>query len=144
MERIVDGYEVSLYFTLSLTDGTRVDGTQPGQPWQMVVGRGELPPGLDRCLLGLAVGERGRFFVAASEAFGEKDESAREVLPRTQFPADVDLIPGMAFGFTLPDGNEVMGQVVAVAEGGVEIDFTHPLAGHDLVFEVDIVAVGRS
>ncbi|MHB8255036.1 MAG: FKBP-type peptidyl-prolyl cis-trans isomerase [Acidiferrobacter sp.] len=144
MERIENGCRVSLYFTLSLTDDTRIDGTEAGEPWEMVVGNGELPPGLDRCLIGLAVGERGQFFVAASDGFGEKNEGAREILPRAEFPADVELIPGMAFGFTLPDGNEAMGQVVAVAESGVEVDFTHPLAGHDLVFNVEIVAIGRA
>lgn len=144
MERIENGCSVSFYFTLSLTDGTRVEGTEIGEPWQVVVGNGELPAGLDHCLLGLAVGERGQFFIAASDGFGEKSEDTREILPRTQFPVDVDLIPGMAFGFTLPDGDEVMGQVVAVAEGGVEVDFAHPLAGHDLVFDVDIVAIGRT
>ncbi len=142
MERVQDGCHVSFHFTLSLADGTRVDGTEAGEPWQIVVGSGELPSGLDRCLLGLAAGEHAQFVVAAAEAFGERSEDASEVFPRAQFPADVDLIPGMAFGFTLPDGNEVMGQVVAVSESGVEVDFTHPLAGHDLVFEVDIVAIG--
>lgn len=144
MDRIQAGSRVSFYFTLSLTDGTRVEGTEPGQPWEVVVGSGELPVGLDRSLLGLGVGERGQFFVAAADGFGEKTEDARELLPRDQFPADVDLIPGMAFGFILPDGNEVMGQVVAVAAGGVEIDFSHPLVGHDLVFDVEIIAVGSS
>ena len=143
MERIQAGARVALRFTLSLADGTCVEGTAPGEaPWEVVVGRGDLPPGLDRCLVGLAVGERGRYFVAAADAYGERDEGAREILPRTDFPVDVDLIPGMAFSFTLPDGREAMGQVMAVTEGGVEVDFTHPLAGHDLVFEVDIVAIG--
>ncbi len=142
MERIENGCTVSLHFTLSLTDGTRIDGTELGQPWQVVVGRGDLVPGLERCLIGLAVGERGQFVISASDGFGEADENARETLPHAQFPTDVDLIPGMAFGFTLPDGSEVMGRIVAVTEGEVEVDFTHPLAGHDLVFDVDVVAIG--
>lgn len=144
MERIENGCEVSLYFTLSLTDGTRIDGTELGQPWQVVIGGGDLAPGLERCLMGLAVGERGQFVIPAADGFGEADENARETLSRAQFPTDVDLIPGMAFGFTMPDGNEVMGRIVAVTEEGALVDFTHPLAGHDLVFDVDIVAIGRT
>lgn len=144
MERIENGCTVSLHFTLSLIDGTRIEGTELGQPWQVVVGRGDLALGLERCLIGLAVGERGQFVIPAADGFGEAEENAREILPRTHFPTDVDLIPGMAFGFTLPDGNEVMGRIVAVTEGGAEVDFTHPLAGHDLVFDVDIVAIGRA
>ncbi len=144
MDRIETGARVRFHFTLSLADGTYVDGTEPdGAPWEVVVGSGDLPAGLDRCLLGLAVGERGQFFVAAADAYGERDDRAREILPRQDFPADVDLISGMAFSFTLPDGQEAMGQVVAVGAGGVEVDFTHPLAGHDLMFDVQIVAIGR-
>lgn len=143
MTRIGLGSRVALRFILSLADGTRVEGTEPHEaPWEVVIGRGDLPEGLERCLVGLAAGERGRFFVAATEAYGEKEGNAREILPRGDFPADVDLIPGMAFSFTLPDGREVMGQVVAVAGTGVEVDFSHPLAGHDLIFDVDVVAVG--
>ncbi|WP_297359893.1 FKBP-type peptidyl-prolyl cis-trans isomerase [Acidiferrobacter sp.] len=143
MERVETGARVALRFTLSLADGTRVEGTAPGEaPWEVVVGGGDLPAGLDRCLIGLAVGERGRYFVAAADAYGKRDDNAREILPRADFPADVDLIPGMAFSFTLPDGREAMGQVMAVTAGAVEVDFTHPLAGQDLIFEVDIVAIG--
>ncbi len=141
MSRIGNGDVVSLYFTLSLLDGAHVDGTQAGEPWQVVVGQGDLPPGLERCLLGLGAGEQGRFVVQAVDAYGERDDEAREILPRAQFPADVPLSPGMAFGFTLPDGEEVMGQVVAVSAAGIEMDFNHPLAGYDLIFEVDIVSV---
>ena len=144
MERIEHGCTVSFHFTLSLTDGTRIDGTELEQPWQVVIGRGDLVPGLERCLIGLAVGERGQFVVPAADGFGEADENAREILDRAQFPTDVDLIPGMAFGFTMPDGSEVMRQIVAMTEGGAEVDFTHPLAGHDLVFDVEIVAIGRA
>lgn len=144
MERIEHGCTVSFHFTLSLTDGTRIDGTELEQPWQVVIGQGDLVPGLERCLIGLAVGERGQFVVPAADGFGEADENAREILDRAQFPTDVNLIPGMAFGFTMPDGSEVMGRIVAVTEGGAEVDFTHPLAGHDLVFDVEIVAIGRA
>lgn len=143
MSRIAPGSHVALRFQLALADGTRVEGTAPDEaPWEVVIGQGELPEGLERCLLGLAAGERGRFFVAAADAYGDREDKAREILPRGDFPTDVDLIPGMAFSFTLPDGHEAMGQVVAVAETGVEVDFSHPLAGHDLIFDVDVVAVG--
>lgn len=143
MERIDNGCQVSLYFTMSLADGTRVDGTEAGQPWSLIVGSGEWPAGFDDCLMGLAVGERGQFVIAAADGFGERDDQSREWLPRAQFPEDVDLIPGMAFGFTLPDGAEVMGQVVTLTAEQVEVDFTHPLAGHDLVLDVEIVAIER-
>ncbi len=141
MSRIENGDVVSLHFTLSLLDGTRVDGTEAGAPWQIVIGQGDIPPGLDQCLVGLAAGDHGRFVVQAADAYGERDANAREILPLAQFPADTPLVPGMAFGFTLPDGHETMGQVVAVSAAGVEMDFNHPLAGYDLVFEVDIVTV---
>lgn len=141
MARVEAGCAVSFHFTLSLTDGTRVEGTEPGQPWRVVMGEGALPDGLERCLLGLGVGDRGRFVVVAADAFGVADDEAREILPRDQFPAGVDLVPGMAYGFSLPNGEEVMGQIMAVSTAGVEVDFTHPLAGYDLVFEVDIVAI---
>jgi FKBP-type peptidyl-prolyl cis-trans isomerase SlpA len=62
-------------------------------------------------------------------------------MPRSDFPIDMSLEPGIVVAFDLPSGDEVPGTVVEVSEHEVQVDFSHPLAGHDLVFEVEILEV---
>ncbi len=60
---------------------------------------------------------------------------------RDEFPPEMGLEPGMVVGFTLPSGEEVAGTVLEVMEHEVTVDFSHPLAGRDLVWEVEILEV---
>ncbi len=138
---ITDGCRVTLHFSLHLRDGTLVDQSHDGEPLTVVIGKGELIAGLERCLLGLRVGERGHFELAASDDYGSRADENIHLIPRNDFPAEFKVEPGMVVGFTLPSGEEVPGMVRTVSDAGVVIDFSHPLAGHDLVFDVEILSV---
>lgn len=141
-EVITPGSEVCLHFRLSLADGTEVDSTYGDDPITVCMGRGELLEGLERRLIGLQAGDRTRFEVPAMDAYGPAVLDAITVLPRTDFPADVALEPGAVIAFTDPQGEEVPGTIVSVGEADVSVDFSHPLAGYDVVFEVEILSVG--
>jgi FKBP-type peptidyl-prolyl cis-trans isomerase SlpA len=135
------GSRVTLHYTLSLKDGTVVDSTAGAEPATFTVSSGELVDVLEARLLGLTAGERCHFELAAGDTGGMPEADCLQRLPRTDFPADLGLEPGQVIGFTLPDGQELPGQVMAVTDDEVTIDFSHPLAGRDLVFDVDILAV---
>lgn len=135
------GSEVQLHFRLSLADGTEIDSTYGDAPVAVRVGAGDLVEGLERRLIGLRAGDRARLEIPALEAYGPVMLDALTPLPRADFPADIALEPGAVIGFTDPQGREVPGTVVSVNESEVMVDFSHPLAGHDVVFEVEIVSV---
>jgi FKBP-type peptidyl-prolyl cis-trans isomerase SlpA len=132
-----------LHYTLALPDGTVVDSTDDGEPAWVLIGCGELVEFLETRLLGLAAGERRHFEIAAEESLGadpSSDES-RQRLPRVDFPPELELFPGQVIGFTTPSGEEVPGWVLEVNDREVVVDFSHPLVGRDLIFDVEIVAV---
>lgn len=136
---IGSGRSVQLRFRLTLADGTLVEETG-SEPLALVIGDGQLAEGLERCLLGLRAGERRRFELAPLAEFGSSGEANLQRLPRDEFrgtPA-----PGAVIGFTTPSGEELPGTVVEVTDAQVVVDFAHPLAGHALVFEVEILEVG--
>ncbi len=142
--QIETGSRVVLHYTLSLAaTGKIAETTRGAPPAQLVVGRSDLLPVFENCLLGLTAGEVRRFEIASRDAYGETDEPEIEVMPRTDFPPDMALAPGLVIGFELPSGQELPGTVVEVSEHEVHVDFSHPLAGHDLVFDVEILEVGR-
>lgn len=138
---IEPGSRVSLHFSLSLADGTPVEASAPHEPWTVTIGSGDLIEALERCLLGLRAGERRRCEIPALDAFGPAHDAAIHTLPRDAFPPELNAEVGQVIGFSTPAGDEIPGHVLSVTETEVTVDFCHPLAGHDLVFEVEILAV---
>lgn len=138
--RIAAGTEVRLHFAILLPEGDEVDSTRRGQPATFVVGDGNLLPGFEQALFGLRAGDDEQLQIAAADAFGERVEANVQRLPRARFPDAQALEEGLIVSFAAPDG-ELPGVVTKLWEETVEVDFNHPLAGRDLVFDVSILDV---
>lgn len=137
---------VSLFFTLSLPDGTVIDSNAGKAPAQCVPGDGNLLPAFDACLCGLQVGAKQQFLVPAAEAFGlRRDENLKRVprdrFPKDRFSQDIELVPGLVISFAAAEGGELPGVIHRLMGDMIEVDFNHPLAGRDILFDVEIVAV---
>ncbi len=130
-----------MQFHLALEDGTEVDSTGNGEPLEFTMGDGTLHEHLESHLLGLRAGDRERFLLGPEEAFGFRDPDNVHAMPRAEFPAEMNLEPGMVIEFDTPSGEAIPGTLTEVGEASVAIDFNHPLAGRNLVFEVEIVSV---
>lgn len=140
-EAVAAGRRVTLRYTLALADGTVLDSTDGELPLTIRIGSGELVAFLEQCLVGLRRGDQRRLEIPAAQTRSSIEEGALQRLPRSDFPADVELTPGQVLGFQLAGGEEIPGQVVAVTDGEVTVDFSHPLAGRNLIFDVEIIAV---
>jgi len=134
------GCEVTLHYTLSLSDGRVVESSRAGAPAVHVMGAGDWLPVLEERLLGLVPGDVRRFEIAAVEVVAPEAPEP-QVLPRDEFPSEMDLQVGTVIGFTLPSGEEIAGTVRETTAHEVTVDFSHPLAGRDLVWEVQIIGV---
>lgn len=132
---------VTLYFSLSLTDGQLVDSNVGGQAAQCVPGDGNLLPAFDACLLGLRAGDKKRYVIPAADAFGLRQDANLKRVPRNKFAEDIELVPGLVVSFAAAEGGELPGVVHRLMGDMVEVDFNHPLAGRDIVFDVEIVDV---
>ncbi len=141
MTRITIGSRVSLHFSLSLTDGTVADSSFGGEPVSVVIGDGSLDRGLELALIGLRPGDHQTLTLMPGQAFGMPDPAAVNHVPRDSFPAGMAPEPGQIIGFSTPDGQEIAGAVIEVGDEEVEVDFNHPLAGREIVFEVEILSV---
>ena len=135
------GSTVTLHLALTLEDGTIAETTFGGEPHRFTMGDGSLVRGLELALYGLRPGATQRLELRPQQAYGSRDSQRVQRLPRAQFPAGMAPEPGQIIGFEAPDGVELPGTVLAVSEDAVEVDFNHPLAGHTLVFEVEIIDV---
>lgn len=135
---------VLLRYTLSFPDGRFIEGTENGEPAAVTIGSGDLAPFLEECLLGMSAGEQRRFEIAGSDTRLLADSEAIQKLTRSDFPPEMPLAPGIIIEFQTPGGEQVPGVVKEINESDVTVDFSHPLAGRDLVYEVEILSIESS
>jgi FKBP-type peptidyl-prolyl cis-trans isomerase SlpA len=135
------GSEVLMHFSLSLADGTVADSTRDDEPLRFVMGDGTLIEGLELVLYGLKKGDRQCLSIEPRDAFGFPDEDNIHTLPRSEFPADMQVEVGMIIGFSTPSGEEVPGAIQEIKDDEIVVDFNHPLAGHEVIFDVEILEV---
>lgn len=134
------GTRVKLNFSLNLDSGEAIDSTG-GKPAEFTVGDGNLLPGFERAMFGMRAGETGSLNIAAKDAFGPHNEDNVQRIRRDQFAPDIELSEGVVVSFADAQKAELPGVVNAVTGEYVEVDFNHPLAGRNVVFEVEIIEV---
>jgi FKBP-type peptidyl-prolyl cis-trans isomerase 2 len=136
------GNTVQIHYTGTLQDGSVFDSSDGRDPLEFQLGSGQIIPGLDSAIDGMAAGEQKTVTIPAAEAYGDYQDEARQTIPRAQIPADIPLDVGTMLQMQTPDGNAVPVQVAKVTDDAVTLDANHPLAGKDLTFAVEVVSVG--
>ncbi|HED16944.1 MAG TPA: peptidylprolyl isomerase [Gammaproteobacteria bacterium] len=141
---IQSGSVVSIFYTITLNDGTVADSNFGEQPLDFVMGDGTLIEVLELALYGLKQGDKQDVGIDPMYAFGLPDEEAIQDLPRSDFPDTLPLEPGLIMAFATPEGEDIPASILEVGEDTVKVDFNHPLAGHEIRFVVEVVTVKPS
>ncbi len=137
---IGEGTEITLHFSLKLDSGEVIDSNFDGDPATFVMGDGNMLPGFEQKLEGMSVGEQESFMIKPEDGFGQSNPNNFQTMPRDQFD-DVELVEGLMMSFADAQKAELPGVVSAFDDETVTIDFNHPLAGREIVFEAKIVAI---
>jgi FKBP-type peptidyl-prolyl cis-trans isomerase 2 len=135
------GDTVKVHYTGRFVDGTEFDSSRGTDPLMVTLGNGETIPGFENALLGMVPGEQKSVIISCDDAYGERNEGMTQVLPRTVVPEEIDLQVGMVLTARSPEGQEVNFSVADFDDEQVTVDGNHPLAGKDLVFDLELVAV---
>ncbi len=138
--KISDGQVVAMEYTLKV-DGAVTDSSEGRAPLEFVHGAGNIIPGLEREMTGMVVGESKEVLVAATDAYGEEDETAFMEVPRDQFPEEIPMKVGTELQVQNKDGQPMYARVDKVDDKTVRLDFNHPLAGKELHFAVKVVDI---
>lgn len=141
MVRVEAGHYVIVRYTGRIESGEVFDTNEGGPALELQAGAGQVIPGLDRALLGMAPGEKKSITLPPEQAYGKRDDSLRRSLPRSEFPPDAPLKAGEVMALKTADGARVPVEVHAVDDQEVVLDFNHPLAGHTLSFDLEVVAI---
>jgi FKBP-type peptidyl-prolyl cis-trans isomerase SlyD len=140
LSKIQDGLVVSMDYTL-LVDGEVLDTSTGHGPLEFLQGAGNIIPGLEQELYGMAVGESKMVIVQPEDGYGILDADALVDVPREQFPSDIPMEVGVEITVTDESGNPMNARIDSVNDDNIILDFNHPLAGKELHFEIKIVAL---
>ena len=140
IDSVKDGVVVSMDYTLHV-DGELLDSSDGQGPLQILVGYGNIIPGLEREMMGMKIGDEKEVTVAPADGYGEFDEAAYMDVPRKEFPADMELEEGLELSVNDDEGHAHYARIDEVGAESVRLDFNHPLAGAELKFKVKVVAL---
>jgi len=138
---VADKLYVMFDYKLTLDSGEEVDSSADGKPLGFITGSGQVIPGLEKAMMGMTVGNSLKISVEPEDGYGLVNPELFQDVPRSQFPGDIELQPGMTFQAQGPQGPIAVHIKEIKDENTVVIDFNHPLAGKKLHFDVNIVEV---
>jgi FKBP-type peptidyl-prolyl cis-trans isomerase SlpA len=133
--------KVTLHFALQMDNGNSIDSNFGLDPVTFSVGDGNLLPGFEKALLGLLEGEHKTLLIKPEQGFGQPNPNNIQEFPRSHFSPDIELTRGLVLSFADAQKTELPGVVREFDDEIVVIDFNHPLAGRDILFEVSILKV---
>ena len=141
MTQAKSGDTVRIHYTGTLADGSTFDSSAGRDPLEFTLGSGQVIPGFDKAVDGMAVGEEKTVEIEAGDAYGAHNPDGQQAFPRANIPDEIPLEIGTRLQMQTPEGRAVQVVVVEVGEEEVILDANHPLAGKDLTFRIELVEI---
>ncbi|MGZ5246654.1 MAG: FKBP-type peptidyl-prolyl cis-trans isomerase [Flavitalea sp.] len=143
MEKVKSGDTVKVHYHGRLTDGTTFDSSTGRDPLEFEVGSGQVIKGFDDGVSGMGIGEKKTINIPVNEAYGPRSEEMVVQFPKTNFPPNLDPEVGMQLTMTNNVGQQIPVVITEVMEEVVVLDANHPLAGEDLIFDLELVSINE-
>ena len=141
MTQVKQGDTVQVHYRGKLDDGTVFDSSQGRGPLEFTVGQGHMIAGFQDAVVGMDAGDSKTVHIPAAQAYGPRDESVVLSMSREKMPEDIDLEISDRLQVRRKDGTMVNVTVTDISESSVTLDGNHPLAGQDLVFDIELVGI---
>ncbi len=136
------GDKVRVHYTGKLTSGVVFDSSEGREPLEFTLGSGMVIAGFDSGITGMEIGEKKTVHIPVTEAYGPSDENLVFEFNRSDLPKDIPFEVGMQLNMHADgEGQVVPVTVTSVVEDKISVDANHPLAGQDLVFEIELIGV---
>lgn len=141
MAQAKTGDTVKVHYTGTLDDGTIFDSSAEREPLEFTLGAGQVVPGFENGVLGMAIDETKTVNIPCKDAYGEHNPAQVIEIERTQIPADMKIEVGMQLQMMSDDGQALIVTVAELSDDAVKLDANHMLAGQDLTFEITLVEI---
>lgn len=144
MSQAKQGDTVKIHYTGTLDDGTQFDSSSGRDPLEFTIGSGQVIPGFDQAVQGMAVGDSKSVNITPEDAYGPRHEQMVQQVPKSALPENLEPVPGMALQARSDDGNVINLTVTHVGDDDITVDGNHPLAGRNLNFDIELVEIATS
>ena len=141
MQQAQQGDKVRVHYHGKLRNGETFDSSQGREPLEFTVGSGQVIKGFDDGVKGMQVGDKKTVEIAVGDAYGEKSQDMLIEFPKDQFPDDVSPEIGQQLMMSNGSGQQFPVVIAEVREESVVLDANHPLAGQDLIFDIELVEI---
>ena len=141
MQQVKSGDTIKVHYHGTLTDGSVFDSSTGREPLEFEVGSGMVIEGFDNGVLGMTIGEKKTVSLTPEQAYGELREDMFMEFPIDRFPTDLVPELGMQLNMSNDEGDQFPVVIVEITEDYVVLDSNHPLAGKDLIFDLELVDI---
>lgn len=131
---------VAIDYSLTV-DGEVIDSSAEREPLEFLQGYGNIIPGLEREMLGMEIGESKDVVVAALDGYGEVNEETFMEVPSNQFPEHIPVEVGTELEVENEEGEPTYARIEKIENNMALLNFNHPLAGKELHFAVQVIAL---
>jgi len=141
MEGAKEGDTVKVHYKGTLSTGDVFDQSTGGEPLQFRLGDKNIIPGFMNAVMGMKTGDKKQITIPSDEAYGPHLNELVSEISKEHFPEDLTLEIGQKLELKEKEGESIVVTVTKISEEGVTIDANHPLAGKDLIFDIELVAI---
>lgn len=135
------GDTVLVHYTGTLDDGSEFDSSRDQEPLKFKLGSGQVIPGFEAAVEGLAPGADVKVRLQAAEAYGDRSEELVMTVGRSDLPSSFEPEIGDEIEMSHSSGHTFPGMIVDVDDAAVRIDANHPLAGQALTFTIELIEI---
>jgi FKBP-type peptidyl-prolyl cis-trans isomerase 2 len=141
MEQAKNGDVVVVHYTGRLEDGTVFDSSRGRDPIRFTIGDNHIIPGFEEAVVGMAPGESKTEHIPTERAYGPRREDMIIDIERSRLPEELEPKVGESLQIRSVDGRTAPAVIAEIGDESIKIDANHPLAGLDLVFEIELVQI---
>ncbi|MGB5692487.1 MAG: peptidylprolyl isomerase, partial [Flavobacteriaceae bacterium] len=142
MSKVKADDTVQVHYTGKLKNGQVFDSTEGREPLKVTLGQGGLIPGFENGLIDMGINETKTITILKEEAYGDVREELFQSIQKGDIPESIAPEVGMGLVAKGQDGSETQLRIAEVQEDHIVVDANHPLAGQDLIFELQVVEIG--
>jgi peptidylprolyl isomerase len=135
------GDTVKIHYTGRLDDGTVFDSSANREPLEFTLNSGQVIPGFDQAVVGMSIGDSKTETIPMDQAYGPHREEMVLEVSREQLPPELNPEVGQQLQIQQPNGQSVPVFIADVTDATVILDANHPLAGEDLIFDIQLVEI---
>jgi FKBP-type peptidyl-prolyl cis-trans isomerase 2 len=141
MQQVKKGDKIKVHYHGKLTNGETFDSSNGKQPLAFEVGTNQVIKGFEEGVMGMVVGDKKTINIPYNEAYGARNPEMVIEMPKDRFPEGMEIEIGMPLMMKDNQGNEFQVVIAEVKDDVVLLDANHPLAGQDLVFDLELMEI---